>query len=115
MDFPHGETVTRLRAASAVDPYSGESEPTNWATPASLDIDFCAVADGGSLEPVEATRNSVESDFDVLAPFGSDVRSDDRLVIRGLTCEVQGRPFDWRHPMTGWEPGMVIKAKIVEG
>jgi hypothetical protein len=115
MDFPYGETVTRLRATTVTDPYSGEETSIDWGDPDGLAIDGCAVADGGSLEPLQDARNAVESDFDVLAPFGSDVLATDRLVVRGLTCEVQGRPFDWHHPMTGWEPGMVVKAKIVEG
>lgn len=115
MGFPHGETVTRQRATAVVDPYSGESTELDWSTPDTLAIDGCAVASGGSLEPVEAARNAVDSDFDVLAPFGSDVRSTDRLVIRGLVCEVVGRPFDWASPFSGWQAGMVIQAKIREG
>lgn len=115
MDFPHGETVTRQRSTAVTDPYSDEDTGADWTSPDTLPIAGCAVATGGTIEPVADARNSVESDFDVLAPFGSDVTAQDRLVIRGLVCEVQGRPFDWHHPMTGWEPGTVIKAKIVEG
>jgi hypothetical protein len=60
-------------------------------------------------------RDSVESDFDVVAPYGADILAGDRVVVRGLTCEVQGRPFDWRNPFTGWAPGTLVRAKIVEG
>lgn len=115
MTFAYGETVTRLRATTATDPYSNEATAEDWSNPTELAIDGCAVADGGSLEPLQNARNSVESDFDVLAPFGSDIRANDRLVIRGLTCETVGRPFDWQSPFTGWEAGMVVHAKIVEG
>jgi hypothetical protein len=115
VNFPHGETIVRQRGTAQTDPYSGEASGVDWSDPAVADIEGCAVADGGSLEPLQDARNSVESDFDILAPFGSDVLASDRVVVRGLVCEVQGRPFDWRHPMTGWEPGMVIKARIVEG
>jgi hypothetical protein len=87
----------------------------DWTTPTELEIPLCGVADGGSLEPLQDARNAVESDFDVVAPYGADVTAADRLVIRGLTCTVQGRPFAWRSPFTGWEPGTVIRAKIVEG
>jgi hypothetical protein len=113
--FPHGETVTRQRGVEVTDPYSGEATEIDWSNPDELEITGCAVADGGSLEPVQDARNEVDSDFDVLAPYGSDVLAGDRLVIRALVCEVQGRPFDWLHPMTGWKPGTVIKAKIREG
>ncbi len=115
MDFAYGETVTRQRGTATVDPYSNESTGTSWAAPDELDIDGCGVADGGSLEPLENARNAVDSDFDVIMPPGSDVLATDRLVVRGLVCEVAGRPFDWHHPMTGWEPGMVVRAKIREG
>lgn len=113
--FPYGETVTRLRATgSTTDPYSNEPV-TNWAAPESLSLPGCAVADGGSVEPVEDARNAVLSDFDVIAPPGSDVLPTDRLIVRGLTCDVIGRPFDWRSPFTGWRPGMVVRVKVVEG
>lgn len=115
MDFPYGETVTRQRGVPVVDPYSGEATGIDWTTPTTLAIPGCAVADGGSIEPVQDARTAVVSDFDVLAPYGADVLAGDRVVIRGLVCDVQGRPFDWLHPMTGWHPGRVIKAKITEG
>jgi hypothetical protein len=113
--FAHGETVTRQRGAPTTDPYSGEATGLNWTTPALLDIEGCGVADGGSLEPLQDARNAVDSDFDVILPPGSDVLATDRLVVRGLVCEVAGRPFDWRQPMTGWQPGMIVRAKIREG
>jgi hypothetical protein len=115
MDFPHGETVTRLRGVALTDPYSGEATDVDWTTPTSLAIPGCGVADGGSLEPTQDARNAILSDFDVVAPYGVDVQAGDRLVIRGLTCEVSGRPFDWMNPFTGWTPGTVIRAKVVEG
>lgn len=112
--FPHGETVTRLRAGVTVDPYSQEVT-RDWSNPVSFDIEGCAVADGGSVEPDQAAREQVTSDFDVIAPAGSDITFGDRLEVRGLVCEVEGRPFDWRSPFTGWAPGLVVRCKIVEG
>lgn len=115
MTFPAGETVTRQRGVAVTDPYSGQATSLDWTTPLTLDIDGCGVADGGSLEPVQDARNSVDSDFDVVMPTGSDVLATDRLVVRGLVCEIAGRPFDWTNPFSGWQPGMVVKAKIREG
>lgn len=114
MDFPHGETVTRLRGTPVIDPYSEEATGLNWDGPASLEL-LCGVADGGSIEPSQDARDSVASDFDVLAPYGADVTPADRLVVRGLTCEVVGRPFAWLNPLTGWTAGTLVRAKIVEG
>lgn len=115
MSFLNGETVTRQRGVPVTDPYSDEVTDLDWTTPAELPIDGCGVADGGSLEPVQDARNAVDSDFDVILPPGSDVTSKDRLVVRGLVCEVAGRPFDWLNPLTGWQPGMIAQAKIREG
>lgn len=115
MTFLYGETVTRLRAATVTDPYSGEVEAEDWDNPTTLAIGGCGVAQTGSTEPVEAARSAVDADFDVFMPPGSDVTSKDRLVIRGMTCEVAGLPFDYLNPFTGWQPGLVVQAKIREG
>lgn len=115
MDFPFGETVTRQRATAATDPYSNEATGLDWSDPDELEIDHCCIALGGSLEPTVDARNAVESDYDVILPAGSDVTAADRLVIHGRVCDVRGRPFDWLNPFTGWRPGMVARAKLVEG
>lgn len=113
--FPHGETVTRLRAQTTTDPYSGEATGLDWSSAASLEIPGCGVGSAGSVESLEADRNAISTDFDVVTPLDADIESGDRLIVRGLTCEVQGRPFQWRSPFTGWAPGMVVRARIVEG
>jgi hypothetical protein len=74
-----------------------------------------AVADSGSVEPLLDGREPVDSDFTLYGPAGIDILPTDRLIIRGLTCNVVGRPFDWRSPFTGWQPGTVIRASIREG
>lgn len=113
--FAHGETVTRLRAPLVTDPYSDDTTERDWDNATELDINGCGVADGGSTEPLQDARNAADSDFDVFMPTGTDVAATDRLRIRGLVCDVAGRPFDWRSPFTGWEPGLVVQAKIREG
>lgn len=113
--FAHGETVTRQRGVPVTDPYSGTTTALDWTTPDELDIDGCGVALAGSVEPLVNVRNPVDSDFDIFMPTGSDVWPVDRLVVRGLVCEVAGRPFDWTSPFTGWQPGLVVQAKIREG
>jgi hypothetical protein len=65
--------------------------------------------------PLLDGREPVDSDFTLYGPAGIDILPTDRLIIRGLTCNVVGRPFDWRSPFTGWQPGTVIRASIREG
>lgn len=112
--FAYGETVDVLTAGTVTDPYSGDTTE-DWDNPTSVPVEGCGVAAGGSLEPLQDARNAVESDFDVIMPPGTPVTSHNRLVMRGLTCDVVGRPFDWRNPFTGWAPGLFVQAKIREG
>lgn len=113
--FPHGETVTRQRGTATLDPYSNEVIETDWTTPTTLDIEGCAFNPGTSSEPVEVGRNAVITKPEVYAPASSDVLAGDRLVVRGVTYEVDGHPQDWRSPFTGWQPGLVVVLKVVDG
>lgn len=113
--FPAGETVTRLRATLATDPYSTEATAEDWTTPDSLDIDGCGFNPGPSSEPAQTARTSVVTKPEVYAPVDADVKSGDRLVVRGDTYEVSGRPQRWISPFTGWAPGLVIALDLVEG
>lgn len=116
MSSPYGETVTRLRASRVPDPYSEKNDRLDWTSPAELAFDGIAVWDSGSEEPVVAGGDPVESDFTAAGfPSGSDITPQDRVRIRGLVCEVVGRPFDWTNPFTGWNPGLILNAKIKEG
>jgi len=112
--FVYGETVTRLRATLVVDPYSGEATEEDWSSPDEVDY-IAGVGPGGSAEPLSADRRSVESDYDVFLPPGADVTARDRLRIRGRVCQVDGDPFDWLNPFTGWTPGTVARASVQEG
>lgn len=115
MDFPYGETVTvQTAGTTTTDPYSGEPAPS-WATFTYVDVAGVGVGSGGSLETSEEARNAVESDFDLIFPPDAAVTAQNRVVVRGLVCEVVGRPFLWSNPFSGWTPGIVVKAKIREG
>jgi hypothetical protein len=113
--FRHGETVTRLRATLIEDPYSSEDTEPDWEFPAELDIPGCAFNPGVSSEPLQNARNAVITRPEVYAPPGADVLAGDRLVVRGVTYEVQGNPQDWISPFTGWHPGLVVPLEAVEG
>lgn len=113
--FAHGETITRLRGALVVDPYSGEATEVDWTNPDELDIPGWGIAQDATSEPVEVARESIRSDFTLYRQEPADVLATDRLVIDGLTCQVDGHPFAWHQPMTGWAAGFVVRANIVEG
>lgn len=115
MRHGRGETVIRLRATPVVDPYSTEATGLDWAASVELVLPRCAVDDSRTRETNDVNRNAVVTDFVVWPDAQYDVRSGDRLVIRGLTCEVVGRPSTPVNPFTGDAPGMEIHANIWEG
>lgn len=118
MNFPYGETVVVLTPGTIHDPYSDTDVPS-WdegaTPPTETPIEDVAVADGGSLETAEVGRERVDSDFDLMFPPDAVVTAQNRVIVRGLTCDVAGRPFLWANPFTGWTPGLVVHAKIREG
>lgn len=113
--FAFGETVTVQTPGTVTDPYSGESAPSWNVPPTETTVEHVAVADGGSTEPTQDARDAVDSDFDLIFPPDAVVTAQDRVVVRGLVCDVAARPFLWSSPFTGWTPGLVVKVKIREG
>lgn len=111
--FAFPEPVTVLSPGTATDPYSGEAT-TDWATPTTRD-ESCGVAPGGSTEPTIVDRGAIDSDFDLIFDHDPEITSADRVVVRGLMCEVDGHPFAFRSPFTGWAPGTLVRVKIREG
>lgn len=113
--FAYGETVTRLRATGSTNAYSGEATDLLWTSPSSLTIENVAVAPGSSAESVEAGRARLDIDFTLYLPYDADVKPLDRIVVRGLTCEVEGKPQQWANPFTGAQPGTVVEVRKVAG
>jgi hypothetical protein len=75
--------------------------------------------------------NVVTDSRTLYAPTGSDILDSDRLLIhppgmdliptegigkvirRSHAYQVDGRPVDWTHGLTGWQPGMELVLKRV--
>lgn len=116
--FAYGETVTVLSAGYVEDPYS-EDLVQSWddVSPTESEVPNVLVGDGGSTEPLAADRNAVDSDFDLIfqPPVTVTPTPQDRIVVRGLVCDVVGRPFLQMWGATPGEAGMVVKVKIREG
>src|SRR5215217_8814814 len=109
MSFPYGESVTVQRAGVRIDPYSNEVT-TDWDNPTTFVIKGCVIFPANSMqnrEPVDRDKTPVITGFTVLAPIGSDITCRDRVSFRnGPFREVISEPFEWRHPLTNWSPGM---------
>ena len=115
MRFPHGETVTRIRATPVLDPYSGEVTSLSWDVPDELNIEGVGVEPRPSTEPVQDARNAVVSAFTLYTDINPDVTPSDRIRVRGVVYDVDGEVADWRNPFTGWAAGSVIQTKRVNG
>lgn len=120
-----GETVTVQTPGTVVDPYSGDltfawelDDDQEWETePSEDDVENVLVGSGGSTEPSEVARNSVTSDFDLIfqLPYTVLPTAQSNVVVRGLVCEVDGRPFGWKWSSSASEAGTVVRASIKEG
>lgn len=113
--FAYGETVTRQRANATADPYSGDSTALDWTSPDELTISGVAVAQGAFIENATPDRTRVDIDFTLYGEFASDVEPLDRMVVRGLICEVVGKRQDWMNPFSGTHAGSVIEVRRVAG
>jgi hypothetical protein len=103
-----GETITRLRPVTTTDPYSQEQRVDWDQPPAQQDVEGCTVYLASTGETLDVGRDQATETLTVLLPSGADIDPADRVIIRGNTYDVQGFPFDWIHPMTGWSPGAQI-------
>lgn len=110
-----GESIVRQRATATANVYSGVSDSLNWTSPAAITITGVAVAPAGSNEPLEVGAATVDSDLTLYLPYGADVRPLDRVVVRGLTYEVQGERADWSSPYTGVNRGSIVLVRRVVG
>lgn len=110
-----GETITRQRATATANVYSGVSDGLSWTSPTEATITGVAVAPAGTSEPLEVGRASVDSDLTLYLPHNADVRPNDRVIVRGITYEVQGERADWANPYTTNAPGSVVQVRKVAG
>lgn len=73
------------------------------------DVVGCGVAPRSAPDSPVDVWPPVTGGRTVYAPFGSPVSRGDRLVIEGVTYDVDGEPASWSNPFTGSRPGMVIE------
>lgn len=125
MTFQFGESVTIQSPGTVTDAYSGDPIAAwdlpagqTWTTePTETTIPNVLVGAGGSTEPTEVARAAVESDYDLIfqPPYTTLPTAQDRVVVRGLVCTVDGRPFSWRWGASPGDAGTVVRCSIKEG
>ena len=113
--FAAGEPVTFIEAGAVDDPYSGEPTKSDWDNPTTVLEQPAAVEPIGSTEPLQDGRQSVIVGYRLY--FDSEVTVDPawRAVVRGDTCEVQGKPALWRSPFASWTAGTVVQVGLTRG
>ncbi|WP_147265900.1 hypothetical protein [Nocardia puris] len=61
-------------------------------------------------------RANVEVDVVLYCPRGADILASDQVELPdGHVYDVVGAPAPWRSPLTGWAPGVAVRAKRVSG
>jgi hypothetical protein len=116
--YPFGETVRIVRTGPSPgrdargQPLPGPDE--------SFDVPGCVVTprqqapDVGGAE--QQGRDTVIVGWTVYAPPGTDVRTTDKAVVRGVVCEITGEPGSWgRNPFTGMYGPIQFAADRVTG
>lgn len=111
--FGFGETVQVLSSSSTTDAYNNTVE--DWTTPTETPVEDVGVEPRPSTEDNRDARNAVTSGFTLYMPAGSVVTAKNRIRVRGDDYAVDGEPAEWRNPFTGWEPGLVVQTKRMEG
>ena len=99
MNFPFGQTITRLRWSYAPDAY-GDLQRVDPPTP--TDIANCAVAPRSSSDVTEPARQGVIVGLSV---YITDVTTDidavtDQIRYGGAVYDIDGDIGEWRNPFT---------------
>jgi hypothetical protein len=104
-----GETVVLLTAATATDPYSGETVADWSLTPVETTLETAWPPEPRpSDEPVQDARNAVVSGFTLYFDSWPAVTPQNRMRVRDRVYDVLGEPAEWRWP-SGEVAGSVVQ------
>jgi hypothetical protein len=109
MNFPHGRTVYRLRAAPRPDPYNpDETIPGDWGNPDVLPIPGAFVAHTSTSMLATATREQALESKSLYCDGAFDIRKGDRIRDGEAGAPVYSidgiPPAADSNPWTGWTP-----------
>lgn len=107
------ETVTRQRPTTTTD--RDRNTVTDWTDPSEVTLTVRGVEPVSSSEDNSDGRQAVITGYRVYLDPGADVQSGDRVVLRGVTYDVDGTPADWRSPRGSALGGVVVALKDMEG
>lgn len=110
--YAHGRTVEIWRAVDTTDEY-GNTVPGEFLL--THVVMGCGVAPRRESELLERGRMGVIVGWTVYMWYQADVRVHDRVRIDGEFFEIDGEPGVWQQPMSGWDAGIEINLKRVEG
>ncbi|MFB7647130.1 hypothetical protein ACFC0S_16760 [Streptomyces sp. NPDC056084] len=118
MRYPFGETITIVRTGTSPGrdkygqplpgPVTETAVPGCVVTPRPENVRIGAAPQQG--------RDTVITGWNVYAPPGTDIRTTDRLRIRGGLWEVTGETADWgRSPFTALSGPVEVTADRISG
>lgn len=110
ISFPFPETATIVsRTVTGQDSYGNDVySEVQTATSG-------AFAPEGSSELIQGQDTVITQPTFYLADGAPTPSATDRLIVRGVTFEVDGTPQRFHNPFTGAEPGAVVRLEAVTG
>ena len=109
-----GESVTVLTPATVTNRYGRTTVEPTWDDPAATAVAGCLFAPQSTSEDHDG-RTTVLVGARLYMPTGTAVAAADRIVIRGVTYEVDGEPSVWVDPSGGDLDGIEVQLKKVDG
>jgi hypothetical protein len=114
--YPLAQTIGhKVHQAGAKDAHGNPVD--SWAAPVDVQVyGYGPRTDvRGSTGSGEPAGTQVLVGLQLLAPKGTVISPQDRIVIDGNEYEVDGEIGDWNNGPFGFEPGVVINLKRAEG
>lgn len=107
------ESVQRVPyVGSTEDAHGNETE--TWGSPVAL-VGVYGFDPGSSNEPRIAGQERVIVEPSLYGPFDMPFLPRDRVIVRGVTYEIEGLVRQWRHMRTNREAGGVVTLRLVTG
>ena len=99
------ETAIRVRRGLISDPMSGQATLSDWAGADEVLVEDVLFSPGTSAEFPNVDLDALTALAVLYLPYGADIRSDDRVRVRGSMWDVEGRRADW--------PGELIDGSVI--